>query len=531
MTAFGTTISKRRGMLHGAQLLCGSFLVFMLAVPGMAAAAGDIRLVEAAKNRDKPALKTLLQQHVDVNAVQPDGATALAWAAHWDDLESAELLIRAGANVNIANEYGVAPLTLACTNGSAAMVEKLLLAGANSNVALPTGETALMTCSRTGNVDAVKALLSHGADVNAAEPRRGQNALMWALEQRHTDVAQALIDHAADVNARSEGGFTPLLFASRQGDLEAVRILLAAGAHVNDVTPSHTNTRDQYDKGAPVGGMTPLLMAAASGHEALAIFLLDHGADPNVADDSGVTALHYALLRGMSLLGGAYTHIAVNSYILRPHMMELVKALLAYGANVNARIAKEPPRPPFATTPRIGTAGATPLLLAVETLDVDLMRLLLAHGADPFVPTKTNVTSLMLASGLGNRDMNHTPEEKQRGLEAAKLLVNLGLDVNAAGEHGYTALHGAAFNGEDEIVQFLVEKGANIEAMDDYGETALSIAEDVVTVGSTDFTKRPQGPQPTTAKLLLKLGAIPVDLSGVKRLDIVKDAATVKPAK
>jgi uncharacterized protein len=511
--------------------LIGVSLTYLLPLAAFATFGTDVDLVEAAKNRDKAAIRTLLQQHVDVNAVQPDGSTALAWASHWDDLESADLLIRAGADVNRANQYGVAPLTLACTNGSPAMVEKLLVARANPNVSLPTGETALMTCARTGNAGAVKALLAHKADVNGSEPRRGQTALMWALEQKHPDVARVLVEHGADVHARSESGFTPLLFATRQGDLESVRTLLAAGADINEATPVRSGVRDQYDRGTSPGGLTPLLMASASGHEELAIFLLDQGANPNAADDAGVTALHYGLLRGISLLGGAHTHIAVNSYLLRPHMTRLVKALIAHGANVNARLTKEPPRPPFATTPRISMAGATPFLLAVETLDLDMMRFLLAKGADPMVPTNANVTALMLAAGLGNRDVNHTPEEKKKGLEAAKLLVDLGADVNAVGENGYRALHGAAFNGEDEIIQFLVDKGAAIEAMDKFGETALSIAENVVTVQSVDFTKRPQGFQPTSAKLLLKLGALPVDVSGVQRLDIVKDAATVKPSK
>ena len=506
--------------------LCGWCTMSLLSVASLAAQGSDLRLVEAVKNRDEAAVHSFLQQHVDVNAAQPDGATALAWAAHWDDLETAELLIRTGANVNAANEYGVTPLALACTNGSDAMVEKLLKAGADPNAALPTGETALMTAARTGNVDAVISLLAHGADINANEPRRGQTALMWALEQKHAEVARTLIEHGADVHARSEGGFTPLLFAARQGDQTTVQMLLSAGADLNEATPDQSNrgARNPQDRSTP-GGMTALLMASASDHEELALFLLDLGADPNPADSNGATALHYALLRGMSLLKGAYTHIAVNAYLLRPHMMELVKALLAHGADVNAQLVKDPLRPSFASTPRFSLAGATPFMLAVGTLDVDLMRFLIANGADPLLPTQKNVTPLMVAAGLGNWDVKHTAEEKRRAVEASKLLVEKGADVNAVGEFGYTALHGAAYNGEDEVIQFLVDNGAKMDMMDDYGQTPLSIAENVITIGTVDFRKRPKGPQPTTANLLLKLGATPVDASGVQRLDVVKDRA------
>jgi len=202
-----------------------SCMVFLLSVASFSAAV-DSRLVEATEKGDKEAVRSLLKQHADVNSPQADGATALAWAAHWDDLETADLLIRAGANVNAANDYGITPLLLACTNGSAAMVEKLLAAQANPNAASWAGETVLMRCARTGNLDAVKSLLARGADVRAKETQHAHTALMWAVAAKHPEVARVLLEHGADVNARSSTGFTPLLFAAQQGDMECVRILL-----------------------------------------------------------------------------------------------------------------------------------------------------------------------------------------------------------------------------------------------------------------------------------------------------------------
>ena len=212
----------------------------LLSIASFAGTSGDLRLVDAAKNRNHEAVRSLLQQHVDVNTPQADGATPLAWAAHWDDTDTADLLIRAGANVNAANSYGVTPLSLACINQSAAMVEKLLKSGADPNGA-PT--PVIMTAARTGNVETVKSLLAHGADVNAKESPRGQTALMWAVAEKHPEVARMLIDHGADVHARSTSGFTPLLFAARQGDMESARMLLEVGANVNEAAPEEGSAR------------------------------------------------------------------------------------------------------------------------------------------------------------------------------------------------------------------------------------------------------------------------------------------------
>src|SRR5437870_5038671 len=262
------------------------------------------------------------------------GATPLHWAAHWNDLESADRLIHEGANTNATNEYGVTPLQLACENGSAAMVEKLLSAGAK-----PT-ESVVMTCAWTGNAETIKLLLNRGADPNAKETRRGQTALMWALDQKHLDAARVLIEHSAGVNAHSKNGFTPLLFAAKQGDLETIRMLLKAGAKVNDGTPLKNRpagrravASDDGDPDVP-DGMTPLLMATVSGHEDVALLLLENGADPNAADGTGATALHYSILDGMSMIGAVSTKLAVNNYVFRPNMITLIKALLSHSAKL-----------------------------------------------------------------------------------------------------------------------------------------------------------------------------------------------------
>jgi ankyrin repeat protein len=416
----------------------------------------------------------LVKQHADVNAVQPDGATALHWAAHWDDLQTANLLIGAGAALDAVNELGVSPLSLACTHASAPMVELLLAAGARSNAALPGGETPLMTCARTGSVDAVKALLAREADPNAVETGRGQTALMWAVAGKQSVVAKLLIDKGANVRARSTGGFTPLLFAAQAGDVESARLLLAAGADVNERAPD---------------GSSPLLVAATSveavtisdyrlvpqpsGHEALAELLLTRGADPNQADRFGVTPLHAAV---------------------ETRKRSLVQALLAApGANPNLRIVKGLPFRRADYVGRAFYAGATPFWLAAKDGDVAMMKVLLTGRADPSLPSENGTTPLMVAAGVGQTDSRLPPEG--RLLEAVKFLVGLGADVNAVNRGGQNAVHGAAGVSADAVLQFLADRGARINLKDRQGRTPL------------DLTQIIMRPRPSTASLLRKLGA------------------------
>ena len=478
------------------------WIVPLLSVASLSAASSDLRLVDSVKNGDKEAVRSLLQQHADVNAPEVDGTTALAWAVHHDDLETADLLIRAGANVNAKNDYGATPLWLACRNGNAVMVEKLLKAGANPNAALWSGETALMAAADTGSVDAVKLLLTHGADPNAAENRGGQMALMWAVAGKHSEVARALIDHGADVHARSKGVFTPLLFAAQQGDLDSAQILWAAGAIVNEVTAD---------------GMSALLVASAGGHEALSVFLLDKGADPNATvDGKGFTALHYAA-SGLDLGRREQGTVITSS-----SMQKLVEALLAHGANPNARLGKDAP-----AVGGISTVGATPFLLAALRNNVSIMRILATNGADPQLALEYETTALILSGGGGaatgdglnpNNYRKYTEEEERSALEAIKLVVELGADINnAANEVGQTALHAAAYTGLDTVIQFLVDKGAKMDVMDKWGQTPLSIASNVITVGLGDaFNAKPRAMRESSTTLLLKLGATPLAVSGVQ---------------
>jgi uncharacterized protein len=467
-------------------------MLMLLSTTGFGAPGGDLRLIEAVRNGDRDAVKKLMAA-VDVNSAQPDGATALAWAAHNNDLESAELLIRAGANVNAANEYGATPLSLACTNGSAAMVEKLLSANADPNAALLSGETVLMTCARAGDVNAVKALLARDANVNAKETRHGQTALMWAVAEKHPDAAQALIEHGADVHARSKNGFTPLLLAARHGDLESARILLAAGADINESTPEDGSA---------------LVVASGSGHESLAIFLLEKGADPDSADRFGTTALHYSMLKAITPYQDITSSLAYLTYTFRPNMPKLVEALLQHGANPNARLARTP-RLPNGKSAMLSLTGATPFWLAAAVGDVQIMRMLREHGADPLLATEERVTPLMAAAGLGRRvngHMDRTAEDEKAALAAVKLAVELGGDVHATTDTGLTAMHGAAYTGANTIVEFLAEKGADVNAHDKYGQTALSIAQRKMPQGTPNKFRSDQV-YDATVKLLTELNA------------------------
>ncbi len=475
------------------------WLAPLLSISCFAAGSGDLRLVDAAKNRNHEAVRSLLQQHIDVNTPQADGATALAWAAHWDDLEAADLLIRAGANVNAANSYGVTPLSLACTNQSAAMVEKLLKAGADPN-GVPAGTPVLMVAARTGNVDTVKSLLAHAADVNARESARGQTALMWAVAEKHPEVARMLIDHGADLHAHSTSGFTPLLFAAQQGDLDSARMLLEAGANVNEAAPEEGSA---------------LVVATHSGHEALALFLLEKGADPNSADAYGITALHYSIMKGLARVSGVRP-ISGAGYLYRPNMPQLVKALLEHGANPNARVPKFPPMPNTRMFKAIDLTpvDATPFLLAAASYDAGIMRMLAAHGADPLMTDHAKNTPLIMAAGFaeGITHAVQRPEQDDKdALEAVRAAVELGADVNGANDIGDTAIHGAAYVGANDIVQFLVEKGAKVDAENVYGQTAWTIAAEVMTAGvAKDKDLRPRNSHQSTADLLVKLGAKPL---------------------
>jgi ankyrin repeat protein len=457
---------------HGGRL---SWLMALLCVVSVSGAGDDLRIVDAVERRDAETVKSLLKQHVDVNARQADGTTPLHWAAHWDDLEMVQLLIRAGADVNAVNELGVPPLSLACTNGNAALVGLLLKAGADPNAALPTGETALMTAARAGAGDVVKTLLAQGADVRAAEHVRGQTALMWAAAEAHAEIVGVLLESGASIHARSTRGSTPLLFAARAGDLASVRALLAAGADANDAEPV-LPLPDGADRNETLpGSNSALLLASASvnatsgfeysltfkpsGHEAVALYLLEKGADPMKTDTIGTTPLHAAVQTGK---------------------LRLVTALLAHGANPNARLAKAPPplRGDFVTYSTY--VGATPFWLAANARypNTDVMRALVSAGADPRSPVQDGTTPLMAAVGMAQNDARLADEA--RALDVVKLLVDLGADMNAVNSNGQTALHGAARAGRNSLVQFLAEHGAELNVKDRQGRTPLDIARDPI---------------------------------------------------
>jgi ankyrin repeat protein len=444
-----------------------------VAASGVAYAAADLRLIQAIRNKDVQSVRTLVRQRIDVNAPQGDGSTALHWAARVDDLTIADVLIRAGAHANVANDDGATPLHLACLNRSAGMVDRLLGAGADANAAMLNGETVLMTCARSGNATTVKALLVHGAKVNAKETGHDQTALMWAAAQSHPDAVQLLVEAGADIRARSK-------------------------IYPQTVVGEDTQRagREELNYTTLMGGMTPLLFAARDGDVECARLLTAAGADPNDHLPDGTSALVLAAYSGRggvgallldkgadpNDMGSGYT--ALHAAVLKGDL-NLVKALLAHRADPNIRMTKGTPKRRDGEDFHLPATlvGSTPYLLAAKFLEADIVRALKAGGADTSLSMPNGATPLMLAAGMGtspvaNRRGVRTVdfgklEPESQALETVAAVLSFGADVNAANPAGDTALHSAATSGLDTVVQWLVDHGADVNAKNKRALTPL----------------------------------------------------------
>ena len=490
----------------------GLVVALVSTIPAIAVRAaegtGETPLIDAVKRGDAATMRTLLSGGVDVNQPAPDGSTALHWAAHRGNVELVSALLTAGAEATAANRYGVQPLVLAAENGAAPVLAALLDAGADASHATPDGETVLMTAARNGAADAIRLLLARGADPDARDPFRGQTALMWAAARNNAAAVHALAELGADIHAETSRteetkprlfwaaeptGFTALMFAVRSGQLDATRVLLEAGADVN---------------GTLSDGRTVLIVAVANANWEVADYLLDRGAEPNQAT-AGWTALHQLVRsRRMNCCMGFPGPIPSGSV----DSTDLLKRLIALGADVNARMRINGMQD--GQRNRLNRLGATPFFLASKSNDTEAMDVLLAAGADPLVANADGTTALMVAAGVAvfnpGEDGGTEPAQEAEMLRAVSLLVELGHDVNAVNYRGETPLQGAAFRGADSVVQYLVDRGGDLDARNDLGYSALAIAAGFI---YTDTYKQ----QTQTADLLRRLmtdRGIPTDGPG-----------------
>ena len=513
------------------------WLPVCLALASLGAGGADTRLADAARNGDLAGVEDLLRAGVAVDTAEPDGTTALHWAAYRDDVEMAARLITAGADVDRANAHGATSLSLACVNANPTLVQHLLEAGADPGL-MASGEPPLLTCARTGSVEAVELLLGRGADPNVPDAWKGQTAVMWAAAEDHVSVVETLIAHGADADAAATSGETALLFAVQLGHDATVRALLAAGADVTVPSPA----------GAPLTHV-----AAGAGHHALGPLLLDHGVDANAVDKQGQSALHAVVEARRLKHESRRTTPGAESFAF-------MERLIAGGAEVDARMVAPPPEresarpdePDQADEPDqgddadgadepdqtdeadgaeeatetdeadeadedadnpdeeteaaekdepspeqnvLGLDGgtdlveATPFLLAARAADLEAMRLLLEHDADPLASTRGGNTALTLASGvvfLEGGFGQYSGPPKSDVLEAVRMALELGADVNDANDRGQTALHGAVYRAADDLIRFLVDAGARTDAEDAAGRTPLRLAEE----GFNQFASR-----------------------------------------
>ena len=478
--------------------------VLLLGTVTVAHGLAEPDLIGAVRAGDLAEARALIAADADPDVPQGDGATALHWAAHRGDVEAAALLIEAGADVNAANTLGATPLWLAAKNGNAPIVELLLEAGANPNVTLRMGETPLMSGARSGDLRVVELLIDRGAAVDAVEYERHQTALMWAAAQQHADVVRLLAARGANVHARTRvwdqlentagntntsgnfrknhGGSTALHFAARNGDVESARALVDAGADVNDIAAA---------------GTSALVIAAHSGHGPLGIYLLEQGADPNAAD-AGYTALHAATLRSQ---------------------VELAAALLDRGAEVDAIVERGTPGRRFSAdfSIRHQAVGANAFWLAARYGELEILRMLAERRADPHVSPANRWSALKAAMGVpqisqeDRRNRVDAPDDhldridqERLTLDLARIILDLGVDVNQADDRGNTALHDAVRTGFAAVVDLLAARGADLDALNDRGQTPLVLAETLLPViGSNGL----RSTQPEIAARLRELGA------------------------
>jgi uncharacterized protein len=484
--------------------------------------ASDSALIQSAQSGDLKVVRALIRQGQDVNAAGKDGATALHWVVRADDLDTADALLRAGARPSIKNALGITPAYIAAENGNALMLRRLLDAGADVATTDASGDTLLMAAVRAGNPDAVQLLLDRGAPVNAVEPLYQHTALMWAVRRNDAAIIKLLLAKGATIDARTRagdkpaarppgtgggshgvgivrsgvppqgeqlpatGGMTPLLFAARDGLLDAAKLLVEVGADVNATDPN---------------GITPLVMAISNGQLPVAKFLIEQGADPQRGDWWGRTPLWSAVdIRNLAVRSGSSQF---DNGVDRQAALEVIAALLDKGVDVNARVKEFPPMRrhllPLASLEWVDFTGQTAFIRAAQAADVPVMKLLLAKGADPKIATSNGTTALMAAAGVNWVIGETFSESPAVWIEAVKLCLDQGLDVNAVNDMGLQAIHGAANRGSDDIVELLAKHGAELNRPDKEGRTPYTWAEGVFLATNSPVAK------PSTMALIDRL--------------------------